>query len=112
MVLTVRVDQPNGVVCGLVRSRRCDVCDVIATRCLMRRGEFRVKGRKLVWTFVGEGKAVPRIVKALRERGAGVELLEGVGLEGLSGVIPPQLNLLLRATEMGYFDVPKRASIH
>ncbi len=108
----VRVDRPNGVVCGLVRSRRCDVCGVIATKCLMRRGEFRVGKGRLVWTFVAEEEEVPRIIDALREKMVEVELLQSVDLEGPSEMGLPQLNVLLRAMEMGYFDVPRKASIH
>ena len=108
----VRVDRPNGVVCGLVRSRRCDVCGVIATKCLMRRGEFRVEKGKLTWTFVAEEEEIPRIINALREKNVEVELLQSVELEGPGEMGLPQLNVLLRAMEMGYFDVPRRASIH
>ncbi len=108
----VRADRPNGTVCGLVRTRKCDVCGVIATKCLMRRGEYRVKNDRLVWTFVAEEEEVPRVIDALREKGVEVELLQSVELEGPSDVDLPQLNVLLRAMEMGYFDVPRKASIH
>ncbi len=108
----VKADKCNGVVCGLVKSRRCDVCGVIATSCLMRRGEYSVRNGRLVWTFVAEENEVPRIVKALREKGVEVELLQSVEPEGPSEVGLPQLNVLLRAMEMGYFDVPRKASIH
>ncbi|MEM0455658.1 MAG: helix-turn-helix domain-containing protein [Nitrososphaerota archaeon] len=108
----VRTDRPNGFVCGLVRSRRCDVCGVIASRCLMRRGEYRVRDGRLTWTFVAEEDEVPRVLEALREKGIDAELLESVDVEGPGLVSIPQLNLIVRAMELGYFDVPRRASIH
>lgn len=108
----VKAERPNGVVCGLVRSRRCDVCGVIATRCLMRRGVYRVREGKLTWTFVADEEEIPRVLEALREKGIEAELVESVGVEPSGLVSMPQLNLIMRAMEIRYFDVPRRASIH
>lgn len=38
--------------------------------------------------------------------------VKGVDVEGPGLVSIPQLNLIVRAMELGYFDVPRRASIH
>ncbi|GBC71353.1 hypothetical protein HRbin02_01134 [Candidatus Calditenuaceae archaeon HR02] len=110
-IVFVRPNKPNSSVSGLVRSSKCDLCGVVAKRCLMKRGEYRVKEGKLFWTFVATDREVPKILEALRERGEEAELTECVELEGHSEILSPQLNVIMRTLEMGYFDVPRKVSI-
>lgn len=107
----MKTDGANGMVFGLVKCRKCNICGVIARKCLTRRGKFIFREGKLVWSFVAKEDEIPRLLEALASRGVHVELLESVEVKGPSSAAPSQINLVVKALEMGYFDVPRKASL-